>query len=108
MMDRKATAAMVRRMLQASYPSTKFSIKTKYFSMGSSVDIHWTDGPALRMVERILRPVEGKGFDGTFTFQGQTYPKSSCWLHCSRTIGAREGGLEVEHEEEHDDQVCGP
>jgi len=43
--DTTESAKAVRRVLKAEYPNTKFSVRVKRFSMGSSVNIIWIDGP---------------------------------------------------------------
>jgi len=43
--DATVSAKEVRKVLKAEYPNAKFSVRVKRFSMGSSVDIIWTDGP---------------------------------------------------------------
>lgn len=48
--DTTESASDVRKVLKAEYPNTKFSVRVKRFSMGSSVEIEWTDGPSEREV----------------------------------------------------------
>ena len=48
--DTTQSAKDVRQVLKAEYPNTKFSVRTKRFAGGSSVDIIWTDGPTEREV----------------------------------------------------------
>ena len=43
--DTTQSAKDVRKVLKAEYPNTKFSVRVKRSSMGSSVNITWTDGP---------------------------------------------------------------
>lgn len=57
--DTTESAKEVRKVLKAEYPNTKFSVRVKRFSMGSSVDILWTDGPAEREV--IVKTAHLKG-----------------------------------------------
>jgi len=44
--DTTQSAKEIRKVLKAEYPNTKFSVRVKRFSMGSSVEITWTDGPS--------------------------------------------------------------
>ena len=43
--DTTQSAKDIRKVLKAEYPNTKFSVRVKRFSMGSSVNIIWVDGP---------------------------------------------------------------
>ena len=43
--DTTESAKEVRKVLKATYPGVKFSVRVKRFAGGSSVDIIWTDGP---------------------------------------------------------------
>ena len=48
--DTTQSARDVRKVLKAEYPNIKFSVRVKRFSMGSSVNIIWTDGPTEKEV----------------------------------------------------------
>lgn len=45
------TAKMVRRALGEAFPGVKFSVRSKTYAGGSSIDVYWMDGPNARMVE---------------------------------------------------------
>jgi len=60
----KDTAKLVRAALKKSFPGVKFSVKSKTYSGGSSIDIHWTDGPRSPDVEKVAKRFEGADFDG--------------------------------------------
>ena len=49
----KDTAKRIRKALKAHFSGVKFSVKTETYSMGSSVTIRYTDGPALSTVKAI-------------------------------------------------------
>jgi len=55
------TAKMVRKLLKANYPGTKFSVISK-----SGVRIVWADGPSKAQVKKLLAPFEGKHYDGQY------------------------------------------
>ncbi len=57
------TAKLVRKALAAQFPETTFSVRSKHYSGGASVDIEYTDGPALKLVNEIVKQFEGCGFD---------------------------------------------
>jgi hypothetical protein len=59
-----ATAAEIRKQLKKCFPGVKFSVTSKIFSGGDSVDIDWTDGPMGELVDSITRMYQDRGFDG--------------------------------------------
>ena len=60
--DTTQSAKDVRKVLKAEYPNTKFSVRVKRFSGGSSVDITWTDGPSEREVARKTAHLKGSEY----------------------------------------------
>jgi hypothetical protein len=69
------TARQIRAALKASFPHVKFSVRSKSYSMGSSVDVHWTDGPLTVQVEKITT--------------GEILSGGNRFVHCTRDVGAR-------------------
>lgn len=63
--DTKPAAAMLRAALAKRFPRTRFSVRISRYSMGSSISVHWTDGPSLKAVQEIVAPFETKGFDSS-------------------------------------------
>jgi len=59
MKDAKESAQKVRKVLKAKYPKTKFSVCSKHFAGGSSVDVRWTDGPTEKEVEEATKHLKG-------------------------------------------------
>lgn len=58
------TAKLIRAQLKARFPRATFSVRTSKYSGGSSIDVSWTDGPTQSLVESIIQPFAGSGFDG--------------------------------------------
>lgn len=58
------TAKLIRQRLNAAFPGVKFSVRGSKYSGGSSIRVRWTDGPATKMVDTIVKPYAGAGFDG--------------------------------------------
>ena len=54
----------IKRELKREFPSILFSIKSKVFSCGDSIDISWTDGPTSEQVDNITDKYEEGHFDG--------------------------------------------
>ena len=63
-------ARMIRATLKGSFPDTAFSVRSKRYSGGSSIDIHWTNGPRSQVVDRLIGRFEGATFDGMTDSKG--------------------------------------
>jgi hypothetical protein len=59
------TAKLVRVALAKTFPDIKFSVRSRTYSGGASIDVAWTDGPTITRVQPILDSYEGKSFDGS-------------------------------------------
>lgn len=59
------TAQIVRSILKATFPGQKFSVRSKTYSGGASIDVRWTDGPTRDQVEDAIGFLAGGGFDGS-------------------------------------------
>lgn len=56
--DTKDVAKMVREILKDEWPSWKFSVRTKRYAGGSSIDVYWTDGPTQGMVDSKVKHLQ--------------------------------------------------
>jgi hypothetical protein len=79
------TAKKIRAALKAAFPAVKFSVRSESYSMGSSVNISWTDGPTEKQVEKIVSAHESIDRDG----YGEILSGGNRFVHCRRTIGER-------------------
>lgn len=68
------TAKLIREALKAAFPKTKFSVRSKSYSGGSSITAHWTDGPTSAQVKPILEVFEGASFDGMIDLKSYNAP----------------------------------
>lgn len=64
------TAKIVRTVLKEAFPKTKFSVRSKSYSMGASINIYWTDGPTAKQVDEFTDKLEGATFDGMTDYKG--------------------------------------
>lgn len=88
------TAKLVRHALKAAYPTIKFSVRVDRYSMGSSIDVTWTDGPTHAMVQPLLQQCHGSHFDGmidlksaiTQEYQGETVQYEGDFVSGQRNI----------------------
>ena len=58
------TARLVRKALKTNFPGIKFSVRSKTYSGGASIDVSWTDGPTTKEVDAVTKSFEGASFDG--------------------------------------------
>ena len=58
------TARAVRKELKEAFPGVKFSVKSSNFSGGDSIDVSYTDGPALNEVESLTDKYKAGTFNG--------------------------------------------
>lgn len=58
------SAKILKGYLREFFPGVKFSVKSSIFSGGSSIDIHYTDGPLYEEVDSIARLFQHGWFDG--------------------------------------------
>jgi hypothetical protein len=57
-------AKKIRYALVKEFWSTKFSVKCKRYSGGSSIDVTWIDGPSSKTVQAVVDKFSGASFDG--------------------------------------------
>jgi hypothetical protein len=57
-------AANMRRLLADAFPGIKFAIKSDSYSMGSSIDVNWEDGPTSAQVKAISDQFQSEDFNG--------------------------------------------
>jgi hypothetical protein len=72
----KDAAKMVRAALKRAFPGVKFSVRTESYSMGSHLEVKWTDGPPKRAVRDLVDPYSGDSFDGMIDMRYST----NSWL----------------------------
>lgn len=67
------TAKLIRKALKESFPGVKFSVRSKTYSGGASINVGYTDGPTKAAVESIVKTFEGSYFDGMIDYKGSCY-----------------------------------
>lgn len=72
------TAKMVRQALKEAFPGGKFSVKSKTYRGGASINVNWTDGPNNAQVEAVANVFEGGYFDGMTDYKGSVYSMVDC------------------------------
>lgn len=79
------TAKIVRSLLKKEFPGAKFSVRSRSYSGGSSIDVDWKDGPSTKKVEALVGKYHGAEFDGMIDLK--TYnnrPYANDFIFCSR------------------------
>jgi hypothetical protein len=86
----KEAAVLLRAALKRKYPRVKFSVRFESYSMGSHINVSWTDGPTQRAVEAFAAPYSGSRFesmdDSTYSVYSWLLPDGTA-THAER--GAR-------------------
>lgn len=67
------TAKLLRQALKESFPGVKFSVNSKTYSGGASINVRWMNGPTGEMVKAISSRFEGAYFDGMIDYKGSCY-----------------------------------
>lgn len=58
------SAKLLRKALKSNFPGVRFSVKSRVYAGGASIDIHWLDGPTRKQVESVSRHFQSADFDG--------------------------------------------
>lgn len=90
------TAKLIRAALKAAFPKITFSVKSKSYSGGSSINVSWTDGPITKEVEAITNTFQGASFDGMTDLKsyhdsdlnGEKVRFGADYVFCSRHFSA--------------------
>jgi hypothetical protein len=61
--DVTVKAKLIRALLKQKFSGVDFRVKTSRYSMGESIHVYWTDGPALDKVEPLLQKYEDLNTD---------------------------------------------
>lgn len=72
----QAAAKNIRRELGRAFPGITFSVKSKRYSGGNSIDVYWTDGPNGHQVDVIINKYSAGNFDGmtdSYTYNGDAW-----------------------------------
>ncbi len=89
--DVTETAKIIRTTLKSQFPDTKFSVQSHRSSGCTSISINWSNGAALKAVEKVIAFFEGIDFDGmkeiteyhTVDWQGERVCFSH-YINCQR------------------------
>lgn len=67
------TAKIIRKVLKEVFPRVKFSVRSKMYSGGSSINVGWMDGHSRDQVDAIIGKFEGATFDGMTDYKDYVY-----------------------------------
>lgn len=94
-LDCAELAQIVRADLKTAFPGVAFRVRSSRFSMGSSVDVSWTDGPTDAQVNTVIGRYKAQGFDGMTDSTTNSGPvrlwdgrlvEIHSWLHTQRRV----------------------
>lgn len=93
-------AKLIRSALARAFAGMTFSVKTKTYAGGGSVDVRWTDGPTTSQVDRVAQQFSTRAFDGSIDMAHDSdlwlYPDGSAnTAHTRGTEGSRGSHPEV-------------
>jgi protein-L-isoaspartate O-methyltransferase len=94
--DTADVAKIIRKELKAAFPGHVFSVTSKRYSGGSSIDCRWQDGPTEAEVKNVIGQYHGATFDGmidlkshhTSDYNGQTVRFGNDFLFTDRDYSA--------------------
>lgn len=55
---------LIRADLKKAFPKVKFSVRSRTYSGGDSIDVRWIDGPSAKDVDAIIGVYQEGHFDG--------------------------------------------
>lgn len=58
------TAKLLRAALKRDFPGVKFSVTSKRYAGGASINVSWVDGPRSADVDKVAQRYSGASFDG--------------------------------------------
>ena len=91
--DTTQSAKDIRKVLKAEYPNTKFSVRVKRFSMGSSVNIIWIDGPTEKEIADKTAHLKGGDYLNEYIMPHRTI--SRAMMVAATEACARHYGVDV-------------
>jgi phospholipid N-methyltransferase len=77
------SAKILREALKKEFPEIKFSVRSKSYSMGSSIDVSYTDGPIEKDVEKIASEFEDVRYDD---MTGEILSGGNRYIHVRRDV----------------------
>lgn len=57
-------AKLIRKALKRNFSGIKFSVRSRKYAGGSSIDVSWVDGPTSDRVNAVVEHYSGASFDG--------------------------------------------
>lgn len=76
------TAKLVRLALREAFPTVRFAVRSRSYSMGASIDVEWTDGPREADVATLVKVFEATTFDSTADLaKGVHHRLDGCPVH---------------------------
>jgi len=84
---------IIRKELAEKFPNVKFRVTTERYSMGESVKVFWTDGPASDKVDPVVKKYEDVSTDPV---TGETLAGGNSYAFAQRTISEKVKKMETD------------
>lgn len=80
------SAKLLKAALRAAFPATRFSVTLDRGTAYGCANVRWTDGPSTKLVDAVVGPFSGEGFDSM----------TDCSFHINTTLAdGRRSGLRL-------------
>jgi hypothetical protein len=99
------TAKLVRAALREAFPDGRFSVRSSYYSGGSSIHVSYVDGPSREKVDAVVDRFSGRGFDGSIDLSYYI----DAYVLDGKVVGTKTSGTQgsLGYVPAHDDAVPG-
>ena len=67
------TAKLIRTALKESFPGVKFTVQSRVYAGGASIDVAYTNGPTYDQVKTVTSMFVGAYFDSSTDYRGSVY-----------------------------------
>ena len=84
---------IIRKELAQRFPDVKFRVTTERYSMGESVKVFWTDGPASDKVDPVVKKYESVSTDPV---TGEILSGGNSYAFAQRTISEKVKKMEMD------------
>ena len=84
---------IIRKELAQRFPNVKFRVTTERYSMGESVKVFWTDGPASDKVDPVVKKYESVSIDSV---TGEILGGGNSYAFAQRTISEKVKKMEMD------------
>lgn len=89
-MQTKDYAKQIREELKKAFPGIKFSVRSNVYSMGSSINVRWVDGPVESAVREVIQKFEQVS---RCEFSGEILSGGNMYVFADRSYSTDKGSF---------------